>query len=404
LVIWAFTYIPHFPILDIARFSGHVSVSGSQITAFKTTFIVLAVMGAVWLTAIGAVLYAVNVIQDGGASKTIADGSIFMTVLALALIINVAIIAPGLLMLQPFRLWRVTRNERRAITPRQRFRGTFFTVISLFCIGFTYFPPTFYSRFPDSPAGRCCIEVDPYSDQPFIPLFDSRLPWRIRPSVRDVVLHPCHYFRLSICSDPSVGRTGGDPPVASDAHWYASAYQILDFHFRGCIMTFHVDQTAHRFLVGYVYGRTKSPTGGLVQLFMLRRFALLLALQPLVLGLILLSRRLWPEAGALLGASLLVALLVEVFCTLKTREPGVKSLSPVTRNALETFKAAARPVRRRHVDEESVSLVDSEKKTRSRGSMASVLEMMSITLAVIPSSTRARGPVPLRECIVPAPP
>jgi len=141
-----------------------------------------------------------------------------------------------------------------------------------------------------------------------------------------------------------------------------------------------------------------------VQLFMLRRFALLLALQPLMLGLILLSRRLWPEAGALLGASLLVALFVELFCSLKTREAGVKSLSPVTQNALWTFKAGARPVRRRHVDEESLSLVDSEKKTRSRGSMASVLEMMSITLAVIPSSTRARGPVPLREWIVPAPP
>jgi hypothetical protein len=80
-----------------------------------------------------------------------------------------------------------------------------------------------------------------------------------------------------------------------------SAYQILDFNFGGLLMTFCVGQTAHRFLVGYVYGRTKSPTGGLVQLFMLRRFALLLALQPLVLGLILLSRRLWPEAGALTG-------------------------------------------------------------------------------------------------------
>lgn len=162
-------------------------------------------------------------------------------------------------------------------------------------------------------------------------------------------------------------------------------------------MTFHFGQTAHRFLVGYVYGRTKSPTGGLVQLFMLRRFALLLALQPLVLGLILLSRRLWIEAGALLGTSLVVALFVELFCSLKMREPGVRSLSPMTRNSLETFRTAARPARRRNVDEESVSLVSSDKQTRSRGSMASVLEMMSITLAVIPSPSQARGPVPLRE-------
>ena len=135
-----------------------------------------------------------------------------------------------------------------------------------------------------------------------------------------------------------------------------------------------------------------------MQLFMLRRFALLLALQPLILGLILLSRRLWPEAGTLLGTSVAVALFVELFCSLKTREPGVRSLSPVTRNSLETFGTTARPARRQTVDEESVSLVSSDKNPRSRGSMASVLEMMSITLAVIPSSSHARGPVPLREC------
>ena len=108
-------------------------------TAFKTTFVVLTVMGGVWLTAIGAVLYAVNALQDDGATKIVADGSIFMTVLALALVINVAIVSPGLLMLQPFRLWRVVRDERRAITPRQRFRGRLSP--SFVCIGFTYFPP-----------------------------------------------------------------------------------------------------------------------------------------------------------------------------------------------------------------------------------------------------------------------
>jgi len=131
-------------------------------------------------------------------------------------------------------------------------------------------------------------------------------------------------------------------------------------------------------------------------LFMLRRFALLLALQPLVLGLILVSRRLWPEAGALLGTSLAVALFVELFCSFKTRQPGARSLSPITRNSLETFKAAARPARRRNVDEESVSLVNSDKNPRPRGSMASVLEMMSITLAVIPSPSQLRGPVPIQ--------
>ena len=45
---------------------------------------------------------------------------------------------------------------------------------------------------------------------------------------------------------------------------------------------------AHRFLVGYVYGRTRSQTGGLLQMWLIQRFGTLLAFQPLVLGLILL--------------------------------------------------------------------------------------------------------------------
>ena len=127
-------------------------------TAFRTTFVVLALLGGVWLTAIGAVLYAVNTSHYGGAGRTIADGSILMTVLALALIINAAIVAPGLLMLQPFRLWRVARNERRAITPRQRFRGMLSPSFrgSSFPIAFAYLPPSI-PLF--SPTGRGAVIV-----------------------------------------------------------------------------------------------------------------------------------------------------------------------------------------------------------------------------------------------------
>ena len=190
-------------------------------TAFRTTFVVLALLGGVWLTAIGAVLYAVNTSHYGGAGRTIADGSILMTVLALALIINAAIVAPGLLMLQPFRLWRVARNERRAITPRQRFRGMLSPSFrgSSFPIAFAYLPPFYSFFFSDWPWGRDCIEVDPCSDRPFTPIFTSRLSWGVRPSVRDVVLHPRYHFRIGICSNSSVGRTGCDLVATSDAHW-----------------------------------------------------------------------------------------------------------------------------------------------------------------------------------------
>lgn len=73
--------------------------------------------------------------------------------------------------------------------------------------------------FSDWPWGRDCIEVDPCSDRPFIPIFTSRLSWGVRPSVRDVVLHPRYHFRIGICSNSSVGRTGCDLVATSDAHW-----------------------------------------------------------------------------------------------------------------------------------------------------------------------------------------
>lgn len=46
-----------------------------------------------------------------------------MSAMALSIIVQVAIIIPGLLLLQPVRLWKLVREERQAVTPRQRFRG-----------------------------------------------------------------------------------------------------------------------------------------------------------------------------------------------------------------------------------------------------------------------------------------
>jgi hypothetical protein len=57
------------------------------------------------------------------ATTSVANGAVYMSILALALVLNVAIISPACLLLQPFRLWHVIRAEGQAVTPRQRFRG-----------------------------------------------------------------------------------------------------------------------------------------------------------------------------------------------------------------------------------------------------------------------------------------
>lgn len=148
-----------------------------------------------------------------------------------------------------------------------------------------------------------------------------------------------------------------------------------------------------------MYARTHSQTGGLLQIWLLQRFGTLLAFQPLLLGLILLSREFWIEGGILVGVAVVVIIFVESYTRWKTRLPGRKSLSNITQDSLDTFAREAKPATRRDVDEESTSLVTSGHGTRIRsGSMASVLEMMSLTLAVMPSPSPSRGPVPLRKC------
>ena len=159
---------------------------------------------------------------------------------------------------------------------------------------------------------------------------------------------------------------------------------------------------AHRFLVGYVFGRTdSSQTGGLLQLWVLRRFATLLALQPLLLGLLLFSRELWVLGGIMAGVALLVIFMVEGYASWRLRKPGRRSLSAVTRHSLRAYGNSARP--RRAVapasEEKSTVTNTSDRPRRRNGhtSISSVLDMMNITLAVMPSPARNRGPVPLRK-------
>ncbi|EPQ60336.1 hypothetical protein GLOTRDRAFT_52392 [Gloeophyllum trabeum ATCC 11539] len=305
----------------VAQATGAVSISGLEMITFKTCFYVLTAVGAIWLITIGAVLFAMRAwSMDTERTRSVADGSIYMSFLALMFILNVAIISPALLLLQPGRLLRIPASEKHAVTPRQRFRAVY--------------PSTYNASF----ATGCCI----------------------------IGLIFASTFSLIF---PLIG-----PAVV-----------ILIF----------LTLIAHRYLVGYVYGRTRSQTGGLLQLWLLKRFGTLVAFQPFLMGLIFLTRRLWPEAGVLLGAAMVVVMIVEGYATWKTRQPGVSSLSNVTRNSLDTFGRMAQS-RRLELEEESLSLVSSSNRnTRMRGSFASVLEMMSMTLAVAPALTRQKGPVPL---------
>ncbi|KAF8807999.1 hypothetical protein BYT27DRAFT_7190091 [Phlegmacium glaucopus] len=303
----------------VAKIHGSVSISANQILTFKITFFVLTAVGTLWILAIGAILFAMQAINtNAGVTRTLANGAMYMSTFTLALVLNVAIIIPACLVLQPLQLWAVVRAEKHAITPRQHFRAIY--------------PRTYDPSFA---IGACVLAI----------LFAST-------------------FALIF-------------PLIAPAAVILLLFTLI----------------AHRFLVGYVYARTHSQTGGLLQMWLLRRFGTSLSFQPILLGLVFLTRQLWIEGGVLIGTGLFVIVFVESYTTWKTRLPGRKFLSPITRNSLETFANTAD----RYLQNETSTINDSSAPgTRTRGSMASVLEMMSATLAVMPSSSNFKGVVPLR--------
>jgi len=75
---------------------------------------------------LGAVLYSLQSLYSGSQeTTTIAEGAVYVAAFALILGLNMAFIAPGLLMLQPVRLWQLWRGHWKALTPRQHFRGKY---------------------------------------------------------------------------------------------------------------------------------------------------------------------------------------------------------------------------------------------------------------------------------------
>ncbi|QRV86749.1 short transient receptor potential channel 7 [Ceratobasidium sp. AG-Ba] len=310
-----------------AKHTGAVSVSAARLRQFKATFYVLAFVATAWIITAGALIFGMQAFDTStGRTSTAANGTTYIAVLLMVIVLNAAVIAPGLLMLQPVRLWKIWRAQRKAITPRQHFRAIY--------------PKSFNPSF----ASGCCV---------LAVIFAST-------------------FSLIF---PLIG-----PPI---------------------LVLVLLSLIAYRYLVGYVWTRTDAPsTGGLLQLWLLRRFATLLALQPLLMGLIFLSRRLWALGGVLLGAALVIVLLVEGYCTYRSRTPPERNFSPVTRDSLATFKRSMqgnRGRRRLTIEEDGTSLFSSpqERSGVPRGSIASVLDMMSITLNVMPSANRQRDPVPI---------
>ena len=77
-------------------------MSQSRALVFKITFYIFTLITGIWLFTAGSLLYALRAFEVGlGETETIANGLIYMSPLALSLILMVWLIFPGLFLLQP---------------------------------------------------------------------------------------------------------------------------------------------------------------------------------------------------------------------------------------------------------------------------------------------------------------
>ena len=119
-----FVWISLAAIRKAARYSGAVSVSVARLKAFKAVFWVFVIVAGIWIVTAGSLIIGMRALEEGqNVPSKIANGSVTTAIFLLIILLNIAIIVPGLSLLQPVRLWKLWKAKKRARTPRQLFRG-----------------------------------------------------------------------------------------------------------------------------------------------------------------------------------------------------------------------------------------------------------------------------------------
>ncbi|KAF9519867.1 hypothetical protein BS47DRAFT_1357887 [Hydnum rufescens UP504] len=98
-----------------SRFSGSVSHSDNRTMELKAAFYAITLIGGAWLIGISAILFGLQAFSTGSdQATTVSEGVVYIAGFILALVIS-AFIVPGLLLLQPIRLWRIISAKRKAL-------------------------------------------------------------------------------------------------------------------------------------------------------------------------------------------------------------------------------------------------------------------------------------------------
>lgn len=137
-------------------------MSEGKFATYKTVVNVFSVAGGIWLIAVSSVIFATPAFTENTpGTQLVADGSIYMTFIAFQVAL-ISLVVPPILAIRPLRLWRLLRQQRDAVTPRQMFRAIYPTAVtpSLVAAGAilpTLFACVFSLISPVVPVAACLV-------------------------------------------------------------------------------------------------------------------------------------------------------------------------------------------------------------------------------------------------------
>ncbi|WVQ68925.1 uncharacterized protein L199_007134 [Kwoniella botswanensis] len=199
---------------------------------------------------------------------------------------------------------------------------------------------------------------------------------------RKKAITPRQKYRLY--TSPSYSPAIGMAPCLLAVFYASTLLFIFPLLAIPILVLLYLSFIANRYMIEHVFVDSSAGyTGTVLALWSVRRFGRVLGFQPLLYGLILLSRNEWAIGGVSIGVAVITVLLSEGLTVLRFKEKMRKDLNGNTRKAL---------------DELSSSMQDTKKddgNRNGRNSRQSDLSLLNRVTALLPGFGRLPDHFPL---------
>ncbi|OCF59137.1 hypothetical protein L486_03638 [Kwoniella mangroviensis CBS 10435] len=199
---------------------------------------------------------------------------------------------------------------------------------------------------------------------------------------RKKVITPRQRYRLY--TSPSYSPAIGMAPCLLAVFYASTLLIIFPLLAIPILVMLYLSFIANRYMIEHVFVDSSAGyTGTVLALWHVRRFGWVLKFQPLLYGLILLSRNEWEIGGVSIGVAIITVLLSEGLTVLRFKDKRRKDLNGNTRKALDELSSSMRDTKK------------DDGNRNERNSRQSDLSLLNRVTALLPGYGRLPDHFPL---------